>query len=327
MNSLFMTQQRPFRLFTSALLVLGATAVYADHGPGTSGGGAFTQSAETLKPGKFSIDLRLDYTEFQNLSQQEIQDRAAKAGSIDLLDRSFLETVSVSYGVVENFQVGLSIGYYHAIHAREAQFDEGSGETEIATFDPDGVTDLWLTGRYRFYRGPVGQFAVFGGVKFPTGRHHAFNSNRERVEPSATAGSGSFDGALGLAFSRYLTSRLTVDVSSQYTLRSEHDNFRLGDRIDAGVAFAYRFTEDIQKFPQFSVFAETNFRYLFKSEDAGERDPNTGGSTLFLSPGFRVGFCPNASFTVGPQFPVLQKLNGEQLKTDYKINGALTLSF
>jgi hypothetical protein len=322
-----MTTQYLSTFAAIAAIIATAGIVRADHGPGTSGGGASTQSAETLKPGKFSLEFREDYTEFQHLSQSQIESKAATAGTIDLLDRSFLHTVSLSYGVVESLQVGLSIGYYDAIKAREGELDSGTGDTEILTFGPDGVTDLWLSGKYRFYRGPIGQFAVFGGVKFPTGRHHINNSEGERVEPSATAGTGSYDGMLGFAYSRYLTSRLTLDSSFQYTLRTEHDDFRLGDRIDAGVAVAYRFTEDIQKYPQVSVFTEANVRHLFKSEDDGQRDPNTGGTVLFLTPGVRVGFTQNLSFTLSSPLPVLQELNGEQLKTSFKVNGALTLSF
>lgn len=304
-----------------------ANTSHADHGPGTSGGGASTQSGETLKPGKFSVELRTDYTEFENLSPSQIEAKAAKAGGFDLLERSFLSTVGISYGVAENFQVGLTIGYYNAVKARESEFDSGTGDSEIATFDPDGLTDLWLTGKYRFYRGPAGSLAVFGGVKFPTGKFDVKNSAGERVEPSATAGSGSYDGMLGLAYSRFLTSRLTFDVSTQYTLRTEADGFKLGDRIDGGVAFAYRFTEDVQKFPQVSAFAEANVRHLFKSEEDGERDPNTGGTVLFLTPGVRVGFTKNVSFTVSSPLPVVQELNGTQLKTSYKVNGGLTFSF
>ena len=314
-------------ILTAALASFIGMNALADHGPGTSGGGASTQSGETLKRGKFSIEFREDYTEFEPLSQPEIETKAANAGSIDLLDRSFLHTIGISYGVVENFQVGLSIGYYDAVKAREAEFDAGTGDTEIVTFNPDGLTDLWLSGKYRFYRGPIGNLAVFGGVKFPTGRFDVENSEGERVEPSATAGSGSYDGMLGLAFSRFLTSRITLDASGQYTLRTEHDDFRLGDRVDAGVAVSYRFTEDIQKFPQVSAFAEANVRHLFKSEEAGVRDPNTGGTVLFLTPGFRVGFSRNVSVTVFAPLPVLQELNGEQLKTSFKVSGALTLSF
>jgi hypothetical protein len=314
-------------LLVVCIALFGATHVHADHGPGTSGGGASTQSGETLKPGKFSVELREDYTEFEDLSAGAIEAKATRAGSFDLLDRSFLSTVSISYGIVENLQVSLSLGYYTAVGAREAEFNADTGETEILTFNPDGLTDLWLASKYRFYRGPIGSFAVFGGVKFPTGKFDVKNSAGERVEPSATAGSGSYDGMLGLAYSRFLTSQITFDVSAQYTLRSEADDFRLGDRFDSGVALAYRFTEDIHKFPQVSVFAEANVRYLFKSEESGERDPNTGGTALFLTPGFRVSFCPNFSFTVSSPLPVVQDLNGEQLETSYKVNGALTLSF
>jgi len=320
-----MDNKRIWMIFVSVLAFCGG--VYADHGPGTSGGGALTQSAETLKPGKVSLEFRAEYTEFEDLSDSKIEASAARAGSFDLLDRSFLETFSISYGVVENFQVGLTIGYYHAVNAREAEFDEATGESEILTFDPDGLTDLWLTGKYRFYRGPIGQFAVFGGVKFPTGKFDVENSEGERVEPSATAGSGSYDGMGGLAYSRFLTSRLTLDVSGQYTFRTEAEEFRLGDRIDAGLAFAYRLVEDIQQFPQVSFFGEANLRHLFKSEEDGERDPNTGGTALFLTPGVRAAFNPHAAFTISAPIPVWQDLNGTQLETDFKINGALTLTF
>jgi hypothetical protein len=308
-------------------VVASAMFAHADHGPGTSGGGSSTQSAETLKPGKFSLELREDFTEFQHLSGAEINAKAFKAGEIDVLDRSFIETVSIAYGIVEDFQVGLTIGYYHAIGASSTEYDADTGTFDTSTFNPDGLTDLWLSGKYRLYRGPLGQLAVFGGVKFPTGRNEVMDSNGTALEPSATAGSGSFDGMMGLAFSRYLTSRLTLDVSAQYTLRTEHKDFKLGDRIDGGVAFAYRFTEDIQTFPQVSVFAEANVRHLFKSEDVGEHDPDTGGTVLFLTPGVRVGFSRHLSFTLGAPLPVMQHLNGEQLKTAFKVNGALTVSF
>ena len=167
-----------------------ADLAHADHGPGTSGGGASTQSGETMKPGKFSVELRTDYTEFDHLSSGQIAVKATKAGEFDLLDRSFVSTIGISYGVVENFQIGLTLGYYNAVKARSAEYDSGTGDTEINTFDPDGLTDLWLTGKYRFYRGPLGNIAVFGGVKFPTGKDDVKNSAGERLEPSATAGSG-----------------------------------------------------------------------------------------------------------------------------------------
>jgi hypothetical protein len=323
--------QTTLRLLTRssilAIALAAAPPVLADHGPGTSGGGSATQSAETLKPGKFSFELREDFTEFEHLSAAEIDAKALNAGAIDVLDRSFIETVSIAYGIAENFQAGLAIGHYHAVGAGEREYDANTATYSSATSNPDGLTDLWLSAKYRFYRGPLGQMAVFAGVKFPAGRSDVNDSNGAPLEPSATAGSGSVDGMAGLAYSRFLTSRVTLDASAQYTFRAEHHQFRLGDRFDGGVAFAYRFTRDIRKFPQFSAFAEANVRHLAKSRDTGVLDDNTGGTALFITPGFRVGFCEHFSITVGVPVPVVQDLNGEQLKTSFKVNASLNLSF
>src|SRR5262249_26863842 len=119
-----------FCSLTFGIILAGGVPTRADHGPGTSGGGASTQSGETLKPGKFSIELRTEDTEFEHLSTPQLEAKAAKAGDFDLLDRSFVSTISLGYGVVEDFQVGLTLGYYNAVKAREAEFDSGGGDTE-----------------------------------------------------------------------------------------------------------------------------------------------------------------------------------------------------
>lgn len=302
-----------------------APVARANHGPGTAGGGTTTQSGETLKPGKFSVDIRQDYTEFENVTPAEIQRRTIRGGGFDGLDRSFLETVSLSYGVVEDFQVGVSMGYYHAVNSFGGEM--GDDGAEVQRFNPDGFTDLWLSGKYRFYHGPAGNFAVFAGVKFPTGRDDVRTDTHEPAELSTTAGSGSYGGMGGLAWSRYLTERITMDVSAQYVARGEHHGFHVGDRIDGGVALAYRLTPDIKQYPQWSVFFETTAVHLFKNTEHGDLDPNSGGTTLFLSPGVRFGFSPNVAFVVSPQVPVWQDLRGEQLKTQLKVVAAVTLTF
>jgi hypothetical protein len=297
----------------------------ADHGPGTSGGGVLTQSAEVLKPGKFAVEVREDFTQFESISAGASQEKAAKAGSFDLLDSSSITSLSLAYGVFENFQISASMGYYAASKAREVEFEDG--ESELTTYNPNGFTDLWLTGKYRVYRGPIGQFALMGGLKIPTGRWDVKNSAGELVEPSATAGSGSWDFLIGTAYSRFLTERWTVDTSFQYIFRTEAHGFQLGDRIDAGLATAYRLFGDAEHYPQLSVFGEVNFRYLMKTREQGALDDNTGGGSLFLTPGVRVGITKWCSLTVSSPLPVVQELNGEQLKTAYKITAGLSFSF
>ena len=326
----------------------GIGSAVADHGPGTSGGGTSTPSAETLKPGQFSIETRVEATEFEHLSASEIARSAAATGHFDLLDRTVLSALTLSYGVVENFQLSLSIGYYDAENAREAvvpghhdpaPVEEGAdgghghGEAEHAAgiesrgFDPDGLTDLVLAAKYRVYRGPAGQVALIAGLKMPTGRDDVQDSTGASIDPAAAAGSGSWDFIGGLAYSTFITGQLTIDASVLYTLRTEHDDFKVGDRFDAGVGVAYRLTSDIERFPQFSVFVETNLRHLHPSEVRGEEHQNSGGTALFISPGARIRFSPHAAFSVAPHIPVMQDLEGEQIETAFKLTAGFTLSF
>lgn len=299
----------------------------ADHGPGTSGSGFTTLTAETLKPGTFSSTFQFDWTEFDVPGGEPL--------GIDLLDRSFLSTLSVSYGVVDNFQLGLTYGYFAAEGNRE--FEEGEhgeeaehgGEPEVSTFDPDGFTDLWLTGKYRFYQGPAGQIALIGGIKFPTGDSRLTNSAGEQVEPAATAGTGAWDGMAGLAYTVPLNAALTLDASALYTFRGERYDYRLGDRLDVGTSLAWRVCGDATTYPQVSLVAEATLRHVEESEQASEphHSGGTGGTVLFLSPGVKMSFSQACAANLGVQLPVVQDLNGNQVETDFRVIAGISFSF
>ena len=132
---------------------------------------------------------------------------------------------------------------------------------------------------------------------------------------------------LGVGYSIWLTERVTLDASAQYTLRTEAHDFKVGDRIDTGAAVAYRLTDDPKEFPRTSVFGELNGRRLFQSESNGQRDPNSGGYSIFVSAGVKVGFTDNVAWTIALQVPVWQDLNGEQQTTQSKATTGITFSF
>ena len=168
---------------------------------------------------------------------------------------------------------------------------------------------------------------MIGGVKFPTGKDDVELASGEILDPSSQPGSGSYDFQLGLAYSRFLTSQITLDASTIYTFRTEHDGFQVGDRFDFGAAIAYRITESIKTFPQYSVFGEFTGVWLGEddSDEEGE-NPNSGGTTLYLSPGLRIRFNEQWSLTTAISIPVMQDLNGEQIETTYKATLAVSWS-
>ena len=319
-------------LIVSVFVLLLAPAARANHGPGTSGGGAGTLSGETLRRGAFELTARLDYTDFEHISRRRAEQLAAASGEehghFDTLNHSYLGTVSLEYGVTDDLTVGGQIGYYGADDFVAAHVHEDGG-TGSHTGDIEGLTDLWLTAKYRLPRDLTrpGHLAVVGGVKAPVGDDDATLGGGEPVEPSSQPGTGAWDFQAGLAYSRYLTPRITLDASAIYTFRTEHDDFKVGDRLDAGLALNYRLTESIRRFPQYSVFGEALLVHLAKDEEDGGKEENSGGTTVYLSPGFRVRLDPKLAFTVAPQFPVLQDLNGEQVEARFKLAAALTFSF
>jgi len=166
---------------------------------------------------------------------------------------------------------------------------------------------------------------LIGGVKLPIGDDDERLSNGEKLEPSSQPGTGAVDWQIGVAYSRFLTSRTTIDASTIYTFRGEHDDFRVGDRADLGLDCAYRITEDVKAFPNWSVAAEVFGNWIGKDDDAGTLNDNTGGTTVYVAPVVRVRFDSQFALSLEPAFPVYQNLYGEQDETQFKL--ALTLSF
>jgi hypothetical protein len=315
-----------YALAPCLIVLFFASTSFANHGPGASGGGSATISGETLLPGKFELSLREDYAQFEHFSKSAAENRARAGGDFDALDRGFITSAELAYGVTEDLQIGASLGYFIGHDFRGADLQD-DGSVETSTTNPDGLTDLALIGKYRLLRGRPGNLALIVGVIVPTGRSSVALKNGERLSPTDQPGTGRWGLPVGFGYSRFLTPHLTIDASILYTFRFEKDDFKVGDRLDTGIALAYRLTESVQSFPQYSVFAEVNDVYLFNDRVQDENDPNSGSNTLYITPGFRVRFNPTASLTVAPSFPVIEDLNGDQGKVDFKLAITLSLSF
>lgn len=306
------------------LLPLAGTAV-ANHGPGTSGGGSATTSGETLAPGAWELSLREDYTNFENVDRANAERRAIRAGGFDAIQESYITTLGLSYGIVDDLQISAAIGYYRGNGFIDAAADGGIANSSTA--DPEGQTDLTLQLKYRILQGKPGNLSIIGGLIVPTGKDNVHLASGEMLEPSSQPGTGAFAFQCGLAYSRFLTSHMTIDASAIYTLRIGHNNFEVGDRLDLGVALAYRLTDSIKQFPNYSLFGELNGVWLGKDDGAEGANSNSGGWTVYLTPGARVRFNEAVSLTVAPSFPIYQDLNGEQIEARFKLAATLSFAF
>ena len=231
------------------------------------------------------------------------------------------EDVTVAYGATRDLTVGISL----PIVEKRLRFRTPSrGKTTIAV---DGLGDLSLVGAYRFFREdvPLGttQVSLLAGLKLPTGR--SLQTDRDvslltggtsaRLPPSLQLGSGSVDGIIGLGAMRNIE-RLTFYGSVQAKINSSGAaGFRAGNTIFYDLSADYVFLESRNLF----LILELNGVYAEKGEQRGNALPESGGNTLFISPGVQYLPLPYLILETSIQVPIYQELNGQQLGTDYSI--------
>jgi hypothetical protein len=218
-----------------------------------------------------------------------------------------------------------------------------------------GFGDVTMLGQYRFHsNAQTGtSAAVLFGFKAPTGSTSQRDAYGQLFQAEFQPGSGSWDGLIGAAFTKR-TGRWAFDVSGLYYLISNGtQNTNLGDRFLFGTAVSYRLVgpvgsakevelheycmqprnqlqehclyhanhdhSDMKKTPYtLDLVLELNGEWHDKQRIGGIPDPNSGGTTVYLSPGVRVGFDRFSSF-VSFGVPVINQHNGVQSKPDYRI--------
>jgi hypothetical protein len=218
-----------------------------------------------------------------------------------------------------------------------------------------GFGDVTMLGQYRFHsNAQTGtSAAVLFGFKAPTGSTSQRDAFGQLFQAEFQPGSGSWDGLIGAAFTKR-TGRWAFDVSGLYYLISNGtQNTNLGDRFLFGTAVSYRLVgpvgsakevelheycmqprnqlqehclyhanhdhSDMKKTPYtLDLVLELNGEWHDKQRIGGIPDPNSGGTTVYLSPGVRVGFDRFSSF-VSFGVPVINQHNGVQSKPDYRI--------
>ncbi len=318
--------------------------IEANHGPGSGGGPVSTIPALTSRAGSFSFSLSTMLTELESISTRRLSDKGLKSGAFDAIDRTVLHTASATYGVTDDFEIGVSLGWFESINFRESHGEDGHGGggheeeeheegeeegemVELLKANPDGLTDTWLTGKYRFFRGPQGQYAFILGVKFPTGRKSTQNNEGEQIEAVEQPGSGSFDFAAGIAYSRWLSKDWMLHSSLKYTLKTKGSrDYEIGDRIDLGASSSYQLTPK-NKFPNFATNGDLSLRQLFRDKQDSTDLRNSGSTTVFVSPGFNMGITKNFGINASISVPIYQKMLGRQQETKYQASVGIDFHF
>jgi hypothetical protein len=347
-----------------ACLALLASPASAHHPAAVSGSGGAgpinTISATTLGQGQSAASVTYEYINFGGLSDADLIAGALASGS-HVHSISTIEAIALSYayGITKDFTVSLRLPWIRRTGIHEAEFEEPDPDPEFNIRGGDsGIGDLTALGQYRFYNNAATQTeaALLAGIKAPTGATDRNNKQGERFDAEFQPGSGSWDGLFGLAFTQR-SGPWSFDANVLYVLVTKGtQETDLGDRFLYNAAISYRLTglnrpspmklgampepmwhngphtheqehhEEAPAGPALDLVLELNGEWHAKETDDGIKDPNSGGNTIYVSPGVRLSMDKWSGF-VSVGIPIVNDLNGFQSEPRLRVLSGMAVAF
>ena len=323
----------------AAALVLGAAPVaLADHTTSSLAGGDAgpinTMTADTLPEGLFSLCWQVEQLDLTTFSNAELTAFAEQDVDAHSVDRILVQSVCFEYGVSDTFTLGARLPYVARHDVREPEVDAGvPGVAAIG--DSDGLGDLSVYGKYRLddpHEHDDLEWALLGGLKLSTGDTDERDDEGTLFETEFQPGSGSVDPLLGLAVTRrFGSASLSASVLGVFTTEGSQDT-ELGDIRTYNLGYAYRLggaephecaaaeaaREHAEAGTAWDLILELNAVHRQAETIDGAKDPNSGGTRVFLSPGVRATVDERWSAYASLGIPISEDLNGAEQETDLR---------
>lgn len=195
-----------------------------------------------------------------------------------------------------------------------------------------GIGDTRLFARYTLHqrdaKGRTFRIAPFFGVEIPTGEDD-HRDGLGRLPAPLQLGSGSWDPFGGVVLT-YQTLDYQVDAQVSFKINTEANDFEFGDEARLDTSIQYRLwpreLSDSGVPGYFYAVLEGSVRYQAKHKINGSRDPDSGGTSLVLSPG--VQYVTKRWIVEGiVELPIVQDLGGSALEDDYTLRVGFRVNF
>ncbi|MEO8431916.1 MAG: hypothetical protein ABI592_10440 [Acidobacteriota bacterium] len=263
------------------------------------------------------LHLALDWDRFD---KSQATEEGGEAGRDEEVENRYTATLSYSYA---ERVVGV-VRLPYSTRTLTTSFDDGSDEVRTSGFsDPEIYTlvRLWSSD-FGPGLGRRAWLSAVLGVKTPRGSNRV-RRNGERADEHAQPGTGSTDLFGGLSSIYLVDDHSSIFASAQYRGTGRNAfGYRYGDIATVNLAYERKLTEKLDG------VIEANYRSAAPDEvdGAGERDPNTGGKILYLTPRAMFEVSSRVVLRVAAQIPVWKRLHGIQ-REKANLNAGVTLLF
>jgi hypothetical protein len=271
-----------------------------------------------------SVDFRYDY-----LNQNQIRSGTSRVNTWpingheqELYTKNKYFTATLDYNHSSDWGVSISLPYIDREHATNGMDFDGSDAGGSHT---QSIGDIKIVGRYTNLTDEK-NLGIQLGLKLPTGSYKkTFNSGEldgNILDRGLQPGTGTTDLILGVFKFASLSQRW--DYFSQAFVQvplNSRDDYKPGSSVNVNLGLRYMESEKIM--PQIQL----NLRVARKDSGEQATPDDSGGKTVYLSPGLSVVVARKWSVYGFVQAPIYQDLNGYQLAPKYIASVGTRFSF
>lgn len=247
-------------------------------------------------------------------------------------------TMTAAYGFSPKFSAFVTIPYVRNTMDMVTVMDMGDmgiGVTKHAMEPVKAIGDVTVMGLYRIYTDeeirPTDAITLGVGVKTPTGSSTKKTAGGRFVHAHMQPGTGSWDPLISLIYTKTANPFLfQADITYQIAARNSN-GYKFGDSLSANLTGKYALSSS------FNVTGGLAYLHLDRASDREGKytdltsvmdDPaNTGGDSIWLSPGIQILPLRDTMIDLKVQFPVWERVNGVQLVSSYIILVGISYSF
>jgi hypothetical protein len=241
------------------------------------------------------------------------------------------------YGVTPEFMVLAVVPYKKGTTSGELDTTTTPAGLDAAgAGGTTGTGDIALLGRYTFLKdeAPDTTTVMAGvfGIKFATGNTTARADSGEYLDSHLQAGTGSTDFLLGLSLSRsYQRTSLSANLLGTITTEGKFGATKhtFGNALNYDVTEKYRVVPGVFEptRPQLFIALGINGEVREREKIEGSTVMDSGGNTVYLSPGLQLVLAPHWVADLSYQHAVYHNLYGTQLGETYKVVSGVTYLF
>jgi len=260
----------------------------------------------------WSADVRLEAVTQEQLRSGTTNLDASQVTGEEAIERHTKNlnlVTTLGYGIDADWSVSVRIPVVHRDHLHDL-IDEQTGQASTPEqWRFTRVGDVQVLARRQFLgSSAVTSYALFGGLKLPTGSTQVTNGDGSRAERALQPGSGTTDLVFGIAGRQAtgLTDALIGQASMSQALNSREE-FKPGRRMELSAGWSHAYSQNL------GTVLQLNLRQRARDSGAQSEPDNSGSTTVDLSPGITVGVGHASTLYAYVQVPLYQKVNGIQL--------------